>query len=83
MHNPRVTPQSPPMAPQDKRKLEADLLLSVRNSRGEPGVVALCRLLEARLRRQDSVLRQCQLSDFPVEQARAMVYDLLLREINT
>lgn len=67
--------------PSERRQQEADLLEAIKSNRLEPGLQAMRRLLELRLARQDQLLRQCQCSEFPAEQARARVYEALLREI--
>lgn len=69
--------------PQDRRNREADLIASLKLYRQDPGLLALRRLLEMRLERQNSVLRRCSITDFPSDQARARVIEELLREIIT
>ena len=64
-----------------KRQVEADLIAVVRGNRLEPAVRALCALLEQRLEAQNKQLRTCSVMEFPREQARAYVYEQLLREI--
>lgn len=70
------------MAATNLKQQEADYLESIRlavKSR-EPGLAALVQLLQSRLQRADRELRQCQLPDFPAQQARAQVYAQLLKE---
>jgi hypothetical protein len=44
-------------------------------------MVALRRLLQLRLSRQDQALRRCQPLEFAAVQARAQVFDELLKEL--
>lgn len=67
--------------PLDARNREAELVAQMKAYRSEPGMRALCTLLEMRLEKQNLTLRRCSIGDFPHEQARARVMDELLKEI--
>ena len=69
------------MAPTSKRQVEADLIEVMKANRLEPGMRAACALLEHRVEKQNQALRVCTVLEFPREQARAYVYEQLLREI--
>lgn len=70
-----------PPAILEQRALELDLVNRVRESREELVMVALRRLLQLRLSRQDQALRRCQPLEFAGVQARAQVLDELMREL--
>lgn len=63
------------------RVLEQELLAQVRNSRAEPGMAALKRLLEIRLQAADRSLRRCPSTDFAAAQARAALYEDMIKEL--
>jgi len=67
----------------EHRQKEADLLVVVKGSKMEVGMRALTAVLEARLVKCDKALRMCAPGDFLALQARAYIYEQLIREINT
>lgn len=67
--------------PLEAKNREADLITTMKQNRQDVGMLALRKLLELRLEKQNLVLRRCSVGDFPHEQARARIMDELLREI--
>lgn len=65
----------------DPRAEEKALLLKVQLGQREPGMVALCRLLEIRLLRCQVSMLDCQFVDFPALQAEAKTVSKLIREL--
>jgi len=65
----------------DPRAEEKRLLAAVQAGQREPGMVALCRLLEIRLLRHQNAMLDCQHGEFLALQAEAKTTAKLIREI--
>lgn len=68
---------------QNKKQREAELVATVQAYRLDLGLQSLKKLLELRLQHQDQRLRQCLPDEFMAEQAKAKVYEMLIKELNT
>lgn len=68
------------MAQPPERTMEQDLLAQVRANSREPGLGALKRLLEIRLRAADRNLRRCPSTEFAGAQAKANLLHEQLEE---
>lgn len=71
------------LPPQERRRMDAELVERVRlqAQQGLSGLSSLQQLLRMRLKDLDSQLRRCQPADFPALQAKAQLYDALLKEL--
>lgn len=67
--------------PIDPRAEEKQLLAKVQAGQREPGMTALCRLLEIRLLRCQNSMLDCQHGDFLALQAQAKTTAKLIQEI--
>jgi hypothetical protein len=65
----------------EQRRQELALVQQVRLAAQEQALVALRRILQLRLDRQDLLLRRCQPAEFAAVQARAQILEELLREL--
>lgn len=68
--------------PADYRQREAELVGIVKSNKMEPGVRAVCELLQERLERTQRQFLTCSPDEFLMLQARAAAAAQLLKEIN-